>query len=76
MFCYNLNENDCFTGYVKICSLRTADVSPHSSSAALSEEKRLPFAGYKICEIHVEVEKLMITNYFLQIVKRNLTKKT
>ena len=45
MFCYNLNENDCFRGYVKVC------------------------------EIYVEVEKWMITNYFLQIVKRNLTTK-
>ena len=45
MFCYNLNKNDCFRGYGKVC------------------------------EIYVEVEKRMITNYFLQIVKRNLTTK-
>ena len=45
MFCYNLNENDCFRCYVKVC------------------------------EINVEVEKLMISNYFLRIVKRNLTTK-
>ena len=29
----------------------------------------------KVCEIYVEVEKLMISNYFLRIVKRNLTTK-
>ena len=47
-----------------VCSMRTADVSPRSSplrdvsrggtkrpSAAMSEEKRLPFAGYCMCSL-------------------------
>ena len=49
---------------ISMCSLRTADVSPRSSplsdvsrggtkgpSAAMSEEKRLPFACYCRCSI-------------------------
>ena len=35
---------------ITLISLQTADVSPHSSrtSMAMSEEKRLPFAGYTL----------------------------
>ena len=49
---------------ISMCSLRTADVSPRSSplsdvsrggtkrhSAAMSEEKRLPFGGYCMCSL-------------------------